>query len=545
MDFQIHLAAPTPLFAPIYLAKRLNRDDVFSDIRLVYDERKHPFRQEPVDPLIHRLLLQNNSSGEAKILFVVCDPLRAIIPKTSGCDEPLVVSGLVQNMFFWLVNDGHFIASQRRLPQAFRRILVTPKHMTGYAVALYDLVHNCGVADVEQADRLLYTDTVPGFEAVQWQHFQSARGPGEQGFAYLTTNIFEYFEHRRSIRREYHSVPQFQDCIMSGLVTNKRIHQEHHDKSNDALGGIRQAIEEIYEDPHRAAYALQGYADERVRFDNYALTRDTLEYLANSRAFPRHGFIYPHQVMKSRAIRKAAESVIHGADDTVRFDDIDSVKDYFVLREETVDAVPPAPAVRHAEWLSSSLQDQLSCNQELRHEISKRIHAGLVISSVLLALELTITAAEALEKRHPVYEYVKYVARLLETLGLLAPIWHDSFACFFGAKRLLLKYRETRNIFGVTFICLVLLMTIVVVRIDLTGHSLLDKVIGSLLTFVLGGVIVGLCIAWWQSNTNSPEFERWKRAQQDRRMASQIRKQIARSSVPTAHPKLDPVEDTQ
>lgn len=316
----IVLAAPSPLYAPLYLAKQQRIRRIFDLVDFVYADSLGSTSHDVSDPLFHKLLTK---VGSHKCLISVGDPMRLIdLKPQDGWDEPLVIGGMLRRMCYWVINGESSFSPKNGdvFPTHFSRLIVHPRRMTGYALAYYEMKMIQNIQDEDSIRKFLFDDTDPGYEKLWYESLKSkySRTLGKP-LAYLTTNPIEalHANAERHLKRVFLHDDRFDNVIMTGFITGKHIYRENKSDIDEVMDGVKEAIDDIRNMPNRAASELVKYDDGDMTFQGKYGPNDIAEYLKELTKFnafnsdPRSP-VDEQCVKNSLAIRAVSEYAAHG-----------------------------------------------------------------------------------------------------------------------------------------------------------------------------------------------------------------------------------------
>jgi len=265
------LATNSPLYAPILLAQAERINSTCAKMRLELAAYPSSFRVGPndVDPFIDRILSQKNVDTE--ILFGIGDPMRiTAVPVGLGKHaHPKIIGGLLQKMCYWLVDSREFTPSRNGWEDAFERVLVHPRGMTGFTVPCYDFHVRSPSANLPQFVERLLDDTDPNDERGCYDRLnfgvQNAKKSVSKPFAFVTMNPLHAsqasaFAKNYTMVKSFIEQEHFCDAIMTGIIVARDIADSQGGLEQVLIGefkeGIATAIEYILNDPFLAACRL-------------------------------------------------------------------------------------------------------------------------------------------------------------------------------------------------------------------------------------------------------------------------------------------------
>ncbi len=242
------------------------------------------FQRSPtdVDPFIDRILSQTNVDTE--ILIGIGDPMRiTAVPQDRGkYAEPKVIGGMLQKMCYWLVDRRDFKNGGNGWEEAFERVLVHPKGMTGFTVPCYDYYIRTKATDLSTFTQRLWDDTDPNDERGGYDRINSMltkeQKPPRKPLAFITMNPLHASE-AASFARDYTMVrpfidqPHFSDAVMTGIIVATDIANAAASHEGRAIHefkeGVATAIEYILHDPLLSAYRLyRAHEKDRIKIYN-------------------------------------------------------------------------------------------------------------------------------------------------------------------------------------------------------------------------------------------------------------------------------------
>ncbi len=386
--YYVIMATQTPLYAPLYLAKQARLDSIFHRIEFRYGSLEGSgvdLAHGGHDQLVHDVLTNSHC------LAGVADPFRALPNGNALYGDAFVMSGLIQHMFFWLINRTKLAATERqRIYDIFERIVVSPDYMTGYKIARHDLV-NFGGLSLGEADQYLFSNTVAGFEEKYCQRLDSTYKKCR--FAYVTPNVLDFLRKRHDgfVQRDYALEDNYRDSLMTGLIVSRAHHANHPELYEGLQAGINAAVEMIYRDPTEAAWKLREYRDSFINFSDFDAMHDVLRYLVEHRAFPKKGEITTQQIRSAAAIRNNSSGTSASSEDLVLDDR--AINRHFAIAPTgvSIHATSQSEAkARLGAWVEEALSGAALAEAVANTRSVNRMLIGMITSSVLIALEFVL-----------------------------------------------------------------------------------------------------------------------------------------------------------
>jgi hypothetical protein len=379
------LSIPSPLYAPLYLAKVAGLDPVFQQLDFEYRASRKRLRRG--DHLVRDVL---SLTTDLDCLAAVCDPYRALIKDAMGegmMDRPLIVGCLVQHMCYWLV-DGHdrdSVYSEKGITHEFDHIIVAQRHTTNYAVAADHLLNKCDVPDIKAADSFLYSYPASGSEQLyyRWFHKKTCK------LAYMTMNPLSLYEFGRegAVKKPFLQDERYRNTFMTGVVVGSDAYRSKPAEIDGLMNGIVKAIDHIYRDPLLAARQLQSYRDDYISFTAEDMPFDhlvaALEHLVDKAAYPVGGKISDLAMERGAEVRSCARPV---NPDAPHLMELGKIKE--CVKKEIVQpsAAKPGP-VMHEPWVHRFMVNAL-CADTSSGEQRSGLPFELLVASVLLAASL-------------------------------------------------------------------------------------------------------------------------------------------------------------
>lgn len=357
----VRLAAASPLYAPIYLAREFSKlprmgdpFDAFRHIELDYAPSGPP--GEGIDPLIRNVLTTARASNTHEIL-AIGDPLRMLsaLPH-NGYDAPYILGGMITKMCFSLLSSE---SVEHFTPHALRTVVVHPRGWTSYclywhfATAYYGLENV--VSEVVEAEP-------PGEEETWYRALDATTRRYERDSSHVVGLVssdplrvmFHRGHHKRfhPVRQFYRQAP-YSDAVMTALITGNdlRTRKQYCGMLDGIRAAIARSIERLISEPDFCAYYLIRYRDSRIRFSHYDREElcGLLTWLGENEIYNTDNAlrVTDDQVHNALDIRQAAR--LH---DSTKIPLITSaVSDFFSLRE----TIPPPAEPAHAivTWRSA------------------------------------------------------------------------------------------------------------------------------------------------------------------------------------------------
>jgi len=439
--YYVILATSTPLYAPLYLAKQAKLDSIFHRIEFRYGSIRGSARAADPKPgdndrLVHDVLTNQ------QCLAGVADPFRALNADRVE-EQPFVLSGLIQHMFFWLINGETRLSNEERrnMHRVFEQIVVPPNYMTGYALACHDLMNTCGVQSPEEASRYLFSRTTPGFEEDYYNEFH--RKYRKCNFAYITPDVRDFLKkhHAGLVKHDYARETNYKNCLMTGLFVSKP-HLEGHRELYDGLQtGINKAVEMIYRDPLEAAWKLRDYHDGYVDFENFDETHQTLSYLARHTAYPTGGKLTAAQIRSAAEIRNSGTNLLPADKDIF---DNEVLARFFNVERSGILPLPASSSetIRLGAWVEDALRDVSQEERVTNQSSIRKMIVGIITSLVLLVLDVLLLIGDS----HPGMTVLGirkfWIAFFLLTVLILPLLW-DTHS-YFGGRIRSISYRTSR-----------------------------------------------------------------------------------------------------
>lgn len=264
----ILLATPSPLYAPLYIAKILKLPG-FENTNFQYSLRTKFKNDVYSDDLINRLLKDGNKN-EDKIL-ALADPMRILAAKRNEnvYQSPLVVGSLIKKMTYWYLDGGLFDVKPEDIKETFTKVIVHPKGMTGYAVTFYYLKKRAKLTDKE-IESILFDCQIAGNEKICYDVLKYAsRKTKDAEFLFSTMNPFEEFNFKNNAHAQ--SSMKYLDmdsvccnAIMTALITGEKIYNKERKRINKILQSLKWAINFININEVAAAKILHKYRDSKI-----------------------------------------------------------------------------------------------------------------------------------------------------------------------------------------------------------------------------------------------------------------------------------------
>jgi len=268
--FSIVLSAPTLLYAPIYLAKCCELSDVFRYLTLDYAP---PDRNlgGGIDPLFQVALKKGNQT----VLMAVGDPMRIadfqpfLKGETEhGYNSPIILGGLITRPYYCLCSETNFGGQVEKAVKDISTFFTPDRRMTGYSLACFALHKNGGsrlasaVLDSATLEDRLFDEGLPPGRPEDWHQYFGRRERLGRNYAYMTTNVASEDE---NAFLAFHDVLK-SEFFMTGFVSDQETKDEHGYALDEALEGIRRAVDRIYNDPCWCAQQLALYAHQKTPF---------------------------------------------------------------------------------------------------------------------------------------------------------------------------------------------------------------------------------------------------------------------------------------
>ncbi|MFZ1990811.1 MAG: hypothetical protein WAW96_13700, partial [Alphaproteobacteria bacterium] len=448
--YGIALAAPSALYLPLYLAKVMSPKRAFKVIDFVYKEDK---KLNPADdpgnvsdPLINYLLSEDKQDADPQCIMAVCDPFRALLKPIAGHGRPKIAGTLIQHMFFWLIDHGTELkdGDENRIHELFEKIVVAPRHMTGYAVACHYLQIKCNACP-EQIEKTLFWETKPGFEAQYCRTFQRQRP--KKDYAYLTWDMRNKFrlETGEQVHLPLRNFPEFQDCAMTGLVVNEKMYESDEGGLIDELIGLTyDAVSFMGDDPEGAAQCLRDYADPYIDFSDWSLTERYIQYLLCTNAFAHSNKIDTAQIQKTIEIRKSATA---GHREMTHYESNPKIEDYLAKTAHCPDQELNRQLRERAVLLRWTLGEAREKNDAYLAKETKSMQRSIYVGFFLTALQLAdLVVPQWATSVHPVEIFKEWFTAFTTfmTFRIVLPQWVTS-------ELAVESWKECFTTFGIVF----------------------------------------------------------------------------------------------
>lgn len=389
MRYKVLLATPTPLYAPLYLAKTLHLGE-FANVTFLYGG---PPGKESRDPLIDHVVGKYKSRD---YLFAVGDPLRAMEVHGPEAD-PYVVGGLIHHMCYWMIDEGNEYKHDSWVQQ-FQRVVAHPKKMTGHIIACHHLLSRQGVTDPAYILDYVMPAPTAGSER-RWYRTLRAAGKlglkgtrlrsdfsepqenvGEPGLhlAYITSNFADLIPETELCRHQFafYELEEYRDVLMTGLITSKDRFENNQTLFRKLMDDLSRAVDFIRKDPYRAANYLKDYSDPYIDFRDkrieVGVLRNYLAQLAGSVGAYNENIKIVRDTHVSKAIQLRAQvsGDIYG--DIDEWPDIDVL---FSLESASAEGFGPQAGMHESHLCAVNGEESVNGLAE-RYERYKREEEG-------------------------------------------------------------------------------------------------------------------------------------------------------------------------
>ena len=398
---------PSPLYAPLYLAKAMAHldgdEDVFRHFRGVafeYDKPDPP-HGDALDTLIEGVL---SVGSEKQEILAVGDPSRILsaIRKTS-CHPPHVVGGFINKVCYTLVGTRE---PDDFTPLHLKSVVVHPQGMTGYSLFCHYITnHPMGMTTVDDYDVIAASPI--GQEEVWYRMLHRWRSDKRLGLAenriagVISADPVRFAgqaaaEANFSTLWHFHKHPPYDNAAMTAFITWQGVIDEDSAAGNVVRGvlkGTQRAIELIVAEPRLCAHYLRQYSDARLRFSDYTVDRleKTLDWLG------RKAMIY-NMDADLRLTREQVTTMLDMRDAAHIPTDGEKVKELRGRIDEffgltTAPVTPPSPvdlSVRHRQtWLDAWNHEVDARDQQLLKDVRvPQYTLAIVVGIALLTFGL-------------------------------------------------------------------------------------------------------------------------------------------------------------
>jgi len=302
MAYRALLAAPSPLYIPVFHAWATAGRTFRKDIRLAYAKDSDDRR----DYLIEESL---GHKSPRDVLFAVGDltRLNKHFVDRKNLIHPIILRGLIDRMCLWLLDSDNF-AEGLSTPEADGNHLVLchPKHMTTYHVASYYMKTHGGWSDAH-VERRLYP-VKPGEESLYYRKWLGKKGH-DQKLAYMSTQL-PLSDSDHKIVEHFNEL--FSDVSMTGIFSSAEIWQKKGALARDFLDRIGNSINILYTEGDQVAWDLHENRQSlrAVNFHfSYNQIRAQCEYLVRINGYSTNLALKEEQLRKMVDIRGAVEDI--------------------------------------------------------------------------------------------------------------------------------------------------------------------------------------------------------------------------------------------
>jgi hypothetical protein len=285
--FQILLAAPSIIYAPIYIAKELCLSKWFAHTEIRYPETSNIVGD---DQLINDLL---RTGGEPRAILAVADPMRILFSgehsEFNDYDTPKVLGSLVNKKLVWGINfpNRNIINDTKEY-----KIISYPEGMSLYTIvfnALYENFYHGASPDLRKNETInsyLFDDIKPGEERYWSDYFKRWENKfwsRKREISYITMDPMEWLlETRNGKRKPVHLFSNEEEILFTGLITGKDIYENHQDLIDDLLMGIKRGIKYIQDNPVLSRDILTEYHDNKFNLSNAGWSKEDIYYFVKT-----------------------------------------------------------------------------------------------------------------------------------------------------------------------------------------------------------------------------------------------------------------------
>lgn len=261
--FQILLAAPSIIYAPVYIAKYLCLSKWFAQTEIVYPES---------NKLIDDLL---RVGTEARAILAVADPMRILFSQevqsddTHSYESPLVIGSLIQKKLIWGIKDfptESYINGSNRY-----KIVTHPERMTAFTLVFNKLYSTAYGEDISnddtrnnKLDKVIFSEIHPGEEST-WEN-SVRKWSKKLRCSYVTMDPLEWLVASRLGKdlKTYRFIDDDPvEMIFTGLITGDETYKRYKDVIDDLLHGIKRGIKYINENKILSQQTLMKYEDSK------------------------------------------------------------------------------------------------------------------------------------------------------------------------------------------------------------------------------------------------------------------------------------------
>jgi|GEM_PF-6674007 len=407
---------PSPLYAPLYLAKELSRlgsagkaFSAFKDVEFRYDVPEPP-TDDSLDSLVAGVLSIGSDKNE---ILAVGDPSRILSAiRKSGCHAPKIAGGFINKMCYTLLGtqepDGFG-------PPDLKAIVVHPRGMTAYSVFCHYISTHPKAKTTIDRHEIIFARPV-GQEEVWYRTLYALRTKRELGLrgrevvGVISADPARFAGHlpfKKSFVKlwPFHMHAPYDNAAMSAFITWRDITGDAKDTVAGVLEGTRRAIEMIIAEPELCAHYLRRYSDERLRFIGYTEKRlgQTLAWLGGTAKIYNTNTdlcLTREQVTTTLEIREAAALT----SDADKVSELRSrIDEFFPL---ITDGQPEASAVElrarhHETWLGAWEEEIRSDERQLNKEVAVPLYT---LSGVGLFAVIVVSARLLVQPTAPFWD---------------------------------------------------------------------------------------------------------------------------------------------
>jgi len=299
---KIVLAANSPLYAPLFLAKAEKRNQTCARLRFEIAGVPRADR----DPFVESLASRDSS----RLALGVGDPARLCAYDCSGkgqLDQPFVLFPFIRRTCCWIIDrsDEAWDTSYR----TYRFLLTHPKGMTGYVVPFAHL-DALTSGDATFVSRHLWP--VPDLRHTEHDYYRAALtalASTAYRLAHVSLNPLDYI----NAQRESTSDPvvknfldkgndAYDDVVFTAIIAGSRARFDDNHQYREAIhelrDGLNTAIAHFYDDPEYCAYRLYDVNTKTPLLPNEApfFLRWTFRDFAASLRFLADNVVFPYPI---------------------------------------------------------------------------------------------------------------------------------------------------------------------------------------------------------------------------------------------------------